>query len=81
MGLKIVPTGAAKARAWNYAFTYDLLLRWFPGIPARAALSHLVALVRAGVKFPKGEAEMLQVGTSEKGLFAEITSAYAANKV
>ena len=69
--LKIVPTGVAEEGAWNYAFTCELLQCWFPGIPARAAPSHLVALVRAGFKFSNGEAEMLQVATSEDRLFTE----------
>ena len=35
-GLKILPTGVAEAGAWNYAFTYDLVSRWFPGLDAQA---------------------------------------------
>lgn len=36
--LKILPTGVAEAGAWNYAFTYDLVSRWFPGLDAQARL-------------------------------------------
>ena len=35
-GLKILPTGVAEAGAWNYAFIYDLVSRWFPGLDAQA---------------------------------------------
>jgi hypothetical protein len=36
VGLKVVPVGVAEAGAWRYAFLYELLPRWFPGIPERA---------------------------------------------
>ena len=36
VGLKVVPVGIAEAGAWRYAFIYELLLRWFPEIPAQA---------------------------------------------
>ena len=43
---------------------------------------HLVALVRAGVKFPDGQAEMLQVDDhSEDCLFVQTPSIYAATEV
>ena len=47
----------------------------------RVTAPHLVALVRAGVKFPDGQAQMLQVDLSEDRLFAETPSAYAATEV
>jgi hypothetical protein len=36
VGLKVLPVGVAEAGAWNYAFTYELLARWFPEIPEQA---------------------------------------------
>ena len=36
VGLKIVPVGVAEAGAWDYAFVYELLPRWFPEIPEQA---------------------------------------------
>lgn len=36
VGLKILPVGVAEAGAWNYAFIYELLPRWFPEIPEQA---------------------------------------------
>jgi hypothetical protein len=38
VGLKVLPVGVAEAGAWNHAFIYELLPRWFPEIPARARL-------------------------------------------
>jgi len=38
----------------------------------------LVALVRAGVKFPNGQAEMFSSGPSDEPLFAPNPSVYAA---
>ena len=35
-GLKVLPTGVAEAGAWRYAFVYDLVERWFPGLPEQA---------------------------------------------
>lgn len=35
-GLKVLPVGVAEAGAWNYAFIYDLVDRWFPDLDARA---------------------------------------------
>ena len=35
-GLKILPVGVAEAGAWRYAFVYDLLWRWLPGVPPQA---------------------------------------------
>lgn len=36
VGLKVIPIGVAEAGAWNYAFVYELLARWFPEIPEQA---------------------------------------------
>jgi hypothetical protein len=48
----------------------------------RVNAPHLVALVRAGVKFPDGQAQMLQVDDpSEDRLFAQTPSGYAATEV
>lgn len=33
IGLKVLPIGVAQAGAWDYAFVYELLSRWFPAIP------------------------------------------------
>ena len=38
VGLKVIPIGVAEAGAWNYAFVYELLPRWFPEIPTQARL-------------------------------------------
>lgn len=35
-GLKVLPTGVAEAGAWDYAFTYDLVSRWFPTLDEQA---------------------------------------------
>ena len=34
--LRVLPIGVAQAGRWNYAFIYELLDRWLPGIPAAA---------------------------------------------
>jgi hypothetical protein len=36
VGLKVLPIGVAEAGAWNYAFLYELLPRWFPNVPEQA---------------------------------------------
>jgi hypothetical protein len=36
VGLKVIPIGVAEVGAWNYAFIYELLPRWFPKIPEQA---------------------------------------------
>jgi len=36
VGLKVLPIGVARTGAWNYAFTYELLQRWFPGLSEQA---------------------------------------------
>ena len=33
---KILPVAVAQAGAWNYAFVYELVGRWFPDLPAQA---------------------------------------------
>jgi hypothetical protein len=48
-GLWILPIGVAEAGSWNYAFIYELVDRWYPGLleqaqpvaaePARAQLA------------------------------------------
>ena len=73
-------TKGAGSRNAGLAMAFKLLLsaeeRW-----RRVNAPQMVALVRAGVKFPNGEAEMLQLDTSEHSLFAETPSAYAATEV
>ena len=74
-------TRGAGSREAGLAMAFKLLLsaekRW-----RRVNAPHLVALVRAGVKFPDGEAVMLQVDdSSEDRLFAETPSVYAATEV
>jgi hypothetical protein len=36
VGLKVLPIGVAETGAWNYAFIYELLPRYFPGVPEAA---------------------------------------------
>ncbi len=36
VGLKILPTGVVHTGAWKYAFTYEIVQRWFPDLPERA---------------------------------------------
>jgi putative transposase len=73
-------TKGAGSRTAGLAMAFKLLLsaekRW-----RRVNAPHLVALVRAGVKFPDGEAQMLQVDPSEDCLFAQTPSVYAATEV
>jgi hypothetical protein len=40
LGLKIVKTGISDANAWGYCYVYDVLLRRFPDLPARAGAIH-----------------------------------------
>jgi hypothetical protein len=35
-GLKVLPVGVAEAGAWNYAFVYDLVDRWYPDLDSKA---------------------------------------------
>ena len=45
-GLKILPVGVAEAGAWRYAFIYELVERWFPGVMVSArAISRAAARV------------------------------------
>jgi transposase-like protein len=74
-------TKGAGSRTAGLAMAFKLLLsaekHW-----RRVNAPHLVALVRAGVKFPDGEAQMLQVNDpSEDCLFAQTPSVYAATEV
>jgi putative transposase len=74
-------TKGAGSRNAGLAMAFKLLLsaeqRW-----RRVNAPHLVALVRAGVKFPDGEAQMLQLDDpSEDRLFAQTPSVYAATEV
>jgi transposase-like protein len=74
-------TKGAGSRNAGLAMAFKLLLsaeeRW-----RRVNAPHLVALVRAGVKFSDGEAQMLQVDDpSEDRLFAQTPSVYAATEV
>ena len=36
VGLKVIPIGVAHVGAWNYAFTYEIVQRYFPELPAQA---------------------------------------------
>jgi hypothetical protein len=36
VGLKVLPVGVARTGAWKYAFTYEIVQRWFPDLPAQA---------------------------------------------
>ncbi|HHE71216.1 MAG TPA: IS256 family transposase [Chloroflexi bacterium] len=74
-------TKGAGSRHAGLAMAFKLLLsaekRW-----RKVNAPHLVALVRAGVKFPDGQAEMLQVDDhSEDCLFVQTPSIYAAAEV
>ena len=73
-------TKGAGSRKAGLAMAFKLLLsaeeRW-----RRVNAPHLVPLVQAGVKFPDGQAQMLQVDASEESLFAETPSIYAATEV
>jgi len=71
----------AGSRNAGLATAFKLLLcaekRW-----RRVNAPHLVALVRAGVKLPDGQAQMLQVDdSSEDRLFAQTPSVYAITEV
>ena len=35
-GLKVLPIGVARAGAWNYAFTYEIVQRHYPDLPGQA---------------------------------------------
>ena len=74
-------TKGAGSRKAGLAMAFKLLLaaerHW-----RRINAPHLVALVRAGVKFPNGQAEMFQfqLKTAEDVLFSPAQLVYAANE-
>jgi putative transposase len=72
-------TKGAGSRKAGLALAFKLLLsaeqRW-----RRINAPHLVALVKAGVKFPDGQAEMLSLEPAEASLFARTPSVYAAEE-
>ena len=47
----------------------------------RVNAPHLVALVKAGVKFPNGQAEMFQPEEASTDLFSQTPSMFAAEEV
>ena len=73
-------TKAAGSRKAGLAMAFKLLLaaekRW-----RRVNAPHLVALVKAGVEFPDGEAEMFQSEPAPADLFTQTPSAFAATEV
>jgi putative transposase len=73
-------TKGAGSRKAALALAFKLLLaaeqRW-----RRVNAPHLVALVKAGVKFPDGQAEMFSLEPPEASLFARPPSVYAAEEV
>jgi len=73
-------TKGAGSRKAGLAMAFKLLLaaeqHW-----RRVNAPHLVALVKAGVEFPDGQAEMLQLEMSDDSLFTRTPSAYAAEEV
>jgi putative transposase len=73
-------TKGAGSRKAGLAMAFKLLLgaekHW-----RRVNAPHLVALVRAGVKFPDGQAEMLQLGPSDACPFSQTPLAYAAHQI
>jgi hypothetical protein len=36
VGLKVLPIGVAEVGAWNYAFTYEIVQRYYPDLPEKA---------------------------------------------
>jgi putative transposase len=74
-----VTKGAGSRRA-GLAMAFKLLLaaeqRW-----RRVNAPHLVALVKAGVKFPNGQTEMFPLESSDDSLFARTPSVYAVEDV
>jgi transposase-like protein len=73
-------TKGAGSRKAGLAMAFKLLLaaekRW-----RRVNAPHLVALVKAGVEFPDGEAEMFQPGPAPTDLFTHTPSVLAASEV
>jgi hypothetical protein len=66
-GLRILPVGVAEAGRWNYAFIYELVVRWFPQVVEQAraigrseARAHLVELYLKSVGAAT-EAQMAQL--------------------
>jgi transposase-like protein len=72
-------TKGAGSRKAGLAMAFKLLLaaeqRW-----RRVNAPHLVALVKAGVKFPNGQAEMFPLEPVDDSLFALTPSVYAAEE-
>jgi transposase-like protein len=72
-------TKGAGSRKAGLAMAFKLLLaaekRW-----RRVNAPHLVALVKAGVEFPDGEAEMFQSASAPDGLFVHTPSILAAEE-
>jgi putative transposase len=72
-------TKGAGSRKAGLAMAFKLLLaaekRW-----RRVNAPHLAALVRAGVEFPNGQAEMFPLEPPEDSLFARTSSVYAAEE-
>ena len=72
-------TKGAGSRKAGLAMAFKLLLaaekHW-----RRVNTPHLVPLVRAGVKFPNGRADMLRLDTSHACLFTHTPSVYAATQ-
>ena len=80
-GLWVVPVGVAEAGAWRYAFIYELLDRWLPGIarqarhiPQDAARRHLAGLYLDSV----GAAETAAVRSLFRWSRAEVDAALEA---
>ena len=73
-------TKGAGSRKAGLAMAFKLLLaaeqRW-----RRINAPHLAALVKAGVKFPNGQAEMFLLEPSDDSLFTRAPSVYAAEEV
>ncbi|MGD2177910.1 MAG: transposase, partial [Anaerolineae bacterium] len=73
-------TKGAGSRKAGLAMAFKLLLsaekRW-----RRLNAPHLVALVKAGVEFPDGEAEMFQSKPAPADLFTHTPSVFAATEV
>jgi len=73
-------TKGAGSRKAGLAMAFKLLLaaekRW-----RRVNAPHLVALVKAGVEFPDGEAEMFQPEPAPDDLFTHTPSVFAASEV
>ena len=73
-------TKGAGSRKAGLAMAFKLLLaaekRW-----RRVNAPHLVALVKAGVEFPDGEAEMFQSESAPVDLFTHTPSVFAASEV